>query len=150
MCPPAGHRDAARSGTPLGEKPEVVRVWLLGGFRMSVGTRTSQQGEWRLRKATNLVKLLALAPGHRLHREQAMELLWPDSGRKAASNSLRKTLPAARNVLDPVMGARYLVSQDQSLVLCPRGDLWVDVEAFEEAAGTTRRARDASAYRAAI
>src|SRR3954454_13511694 len=79
-----------------------------------------------------------------------MELLWPDTDRKAASNSLPKTLHAARNVLDPVMGARYLVSQDQSLVLCPRGDLWVDVEAFEEAADTTRRARDASAYRAAI
>jgi hypothetical protein len=33
---------------------------------------------WRLRKAAGLVKLLALAEGHRLHREQAMDLLWPD------------------------------------------------------------------------
>jgi DNA-binding SARP family transcriptional activator len=87
MCLPAGHRDTARSGTPSGEKPEVVRVWLLGGFRVSVGSRTIQQSEWRLRKATTLVKLLALAPGHRLHREQAMDLLRPELGTKAAFSS---------------------------------------------------------------
>ena len=71
---------------------EAVRVKLLGGFSVSVGNRTIQQSKWRLRKAAALVKLLALAPGHRLHREQLMDLLWPDSGRKAASSSLRKTL----------------------------------------------------------
>src|SRR4051794_22699391 len=100
MCPTANHRDTARSGAPLGEKPDVVRVWLLGGFRVSVGTRTIHQSEWRLKKAAALVKLLALAPGHRMHREQAMDILWPDSGRKAASNNLRKTLHAARRTLD--------------------------------------------------
>ena len=52
-------------------------MWLLGGFRVSVGARTIEDGGWRLRKAASLVKLLALAPGHRLHREQAMDLLWP-------------------------------------------------------------------------
>jgi DNA-binding SARP family transcriptional activator len=35
-------------------------------------------------------------------------------------------------------------------VLCPESDLWVDVEAFEEAAATARRARDPAAYRVAI
>src|SRR5438874_2119397 len=33
---------------------------------------------WRLKKARELVKLLALAPGHRLHREQVMDVLWRD------------------------------------------------------------------------
>jgi hypothetical protein len=70
--------------------PETVRAWLLGGFRVSVGSRNIGLGEWRLRKAAALVKLLALAPNHGLHREQAMNLLWPGSGRKAASNSLRQ------------------------------------------------------------
>ena len=35
-------------------------------------------------------------------------------------------------------------------MLCPEGQLWVDVEAFEEAAETARRSRDPAAYRAAI
>jgi non-specific serine/threonine protein kinase len=79
-----------------------------------------------------------------------MDLLWPGSGRKAASNSLRSTLHAARKVLDPAVGALYLASEDESLVLCPEGDLWVDVDAFEEAAVSARRSGDPAAYWAAI
>ena len=136
--------------TPTAEKRKAVRVWLLGGFRVSVGSRTITQDAWRLRKAAALIKLLALAPGHRMHREQAMDLLWPDSGRRAASNNLRKTLHVTRRNLDSAAGAGYLASEDESLVLCPGGELWVDVDAFEEAVATARRARDPGAYRAAL
>src|SRR5215203_2705100 len=138
------------SGFEGGRRSEAVRVWMLGGFRVTIGSRTIVQDAWRLRKGAALVKLLALAPGHRLHREQAMDLLWPDSGRRAASNSLRSTLHAARNVLDPALGSRYLASEDESLVLCPGGDLWVDVDAFEEAAAMTRRSQHPGVYRPAV
>jgi predicted ATPase/DNA-binding SARP family transcriptional activator/DNA-binding CsgD family transcriptional regulator len=131
-------------------RSEVVRVWLLSGFRVSVGSRTIRQEEWRLKKAAHLIKLLALSPSHRLHREQAMDLLWPDLGRRAAANNLRKTLRAARRTLDPDEGSDYLASEGESLVLCPVGQLWVDVEAFEEAAATARRSNDPAAYRAAL
>ena len=134
----------------MGEKRKAVRVWLLGRFRVSVGSRTIPQDSWRLRKAATLVKLLALAPDHRLHREQVMDLLWRDSGRSASSNNLRRVLHTARRILDPVKGSRYLASHEESLVLCPGGDLRVDTEAFEEAAATARRAKDPVAYRAAI
>jgi non-specific serine/threonine protein kinase len=43
-----------------------------------------------------------------------------------------------------------LASEDESLVLCPSGLLWVDVDAFEEAAATARRARDPAAYGTSI
>src|SRR5919107_1683482 len=111
-------------------RSEAVRIWMLGGFRISVGSRTITQDAWRLRKAAALVKLLALAPGHRLHREQVMDILWPDSGRKAASNNLRQTLHAARRALEPSLGSQYLVSEDEQLQLRPEGDPWVDVDAF--------------------
>lgn len=133
-----------------GSAREAVRVKLLGGFSVSVGNRTIQPSEWRLRKAASLVKLLALAPGHRLHREQAMDLLWPDSGRRAASNSLRKALHIARGALDQTEGSRYLASEEESLVLGPGGNVWVDTEAFEDAAATARRTHDPAAYRAAL
>ena len=139
--PSRGRQDSA---------PEAVRVWLLGGFWVSVGSRTIEQDQWRLRKAASLVKLLAIAPGHRIHREQVMNLLWPDLGRKAASNNLRRVLHAARKVLAPATGSLYLASQDESLMLCPGGQLWVDAEAFAESAVSARRSRDPSAYRAAI
>jgi DNA-binding SARP family transcriptional activator len=156
VCPPVDSKGVARgvtqAGTPTGNRPEAVRVWLLGGFSVSVESRTIGQGAWRLRKAAALVKLLALAPGHCLHREQAMDLLWPDSGRKVASNSLRKVLHTARRTLDPdpVAGPRYLASENESLALCPSGDLWVDVETFEKAAATARREHEPATYRAAL
>jgi DNA-binding SARP family transcriptional activator len=134
----------------MGEKPEAVRIRLLGDFRVSVGSRTITATSWNLRKTASLVKLLALAPGHRFQREQVIDFLWPDSGKKAASNSLRRVLHAARRIFDPAAGSRYLASEYESLVLCPGSDLWQDFEAFEEAARTPRRSRDPSAYRAAI
>jgi hypothetical protein len=51
-------------------KPEAVRVRTLDGFSFSVGSRTVGEDDWRLKKAANLVKLLALTPERRLHRER--------------------------------------------------------------------------------
>jgi DNA-binding SARP family transcriptional activator len=100
-----------------------VRIRLLGGFKVSVGSRPVEEGAWRLRKAKSLMKLLALTPGHAFHREQLMDLLWPDLGRKAAANNLRGTLYAARRALDPHPGVSpsYLVSEDERITLCPGG-----------------------------
>jgi predicted ATPase/DNA-binding SARP family transcriptional activator/DNA-binding CsgD family transcriptional regulator len=152
MCPPAGFQGMARSESPTGENPEALRIWLLGGFRVSVGSRTIEVSAWRLRKAARLLKLLALAPGHRLHRDQAIDLLWPNSGKIAASNNLRRTLHSARRTLDPdpPAGSHYLASWKEQLILCPGGRLWVDVEAFEEAAATARHSQDPAAYKAAL
>ncbi|MBA2782529.1 MAG: hypothetical protein H0T74_06350 [Rubrobacteraceae bacterium] len=134
---------------------EAVRIWLLGGFRVSVGSsRSLGEDEWHLRKAGNLVKLLALAPGHRLHREQATSLLWPELDSQAAANNLYHALHIARRTLEPsapaVATSDYLHLRGERLTLFPDGPLWVDVEAFEEAANMARHALEAAAYRAAI
>jgi DNA-binding SARP family transcriptional activator len=145
-------RDARR--TP-GPEPEAVRLWLLGGFWISVGpSRSIGQDGWHLRKAGNLIKLLSLAPGHRLHREQATSLLWPDLDSKAAANNLHHALHIARRTLEPSAQAAaasgYLHLRGERLALCPDGQLWVDVDAFEEAATMARHALEPAAYRAAI
>src|SRR5688572_25004949 len=114
MRPTAGFEGETSAKSPTGERPDAVRIRLLDGFVVSIGSRTIEEDRWRLKKAAALVKLLALAPRHRLHREQAMDLLWPDSGRRAASNNLRKILHAARKVLDPIAGSRYLASHEES------------------------------------
>ena len=82
----AGRRDSepARSS----DAGAAVRARLLGRFGVSVGSRVITEDDWRLRKAASLVKLLVLAPGHRLHREQVLELLWPDLKPAAAANNL--------------------------------------------------------------
>jgi predicted ATPase/DNA-binding SARP family transcriptional activator/DNA-binding CsgD family transcriptional regulator len=147
-----GSRGTTGPGAPATGRLEAVRVWMLGGFRVCVGDRTVGERAWRLNKATALVKLLALAPGHRLHRERVLDLLWPYSGKRQASNNLRQCLHAARRTLDPDPAAAfgYLQSREDQLLLCPEAPLWVDVEAFEEAGAAARRVRDPAAYRAAL
>jgi predicted ATPase/DNA-binding SARP family transcriptional activator/DNA-binding CsgD family transcriptional regulator len=126
-------------------------VRLLGRFEVSVGSRIIREDEWRLKKAASLVKLLALATDHRLHREQVMDLLWPDFTPRAAANNLHQTLHVARRTLEPeVTTHQHLTTRGESVALCPDGSLWVDVRAFDEAAREARRARDIAAYRSAL
>ena len=75
-------------GSMAAPSGEPVRLWLLGAFKVSVGHRGIGEKEWRLKKAGSLLKLLGLAPGHRLHRERAMEQLWPGLDPQAAANNL--------------------------------------------------------------
>ena len=151
-----GRSKVARSpghphGSP-GEVSEVVRVKLLGGFRVSVGSRSIEEGEWGLRKAKSLVKLLAFTPGHRRHRDWIIEVLWPHLDPDAAANNLRRTLHAARRALDPDPTSidRYLSFRGEQIALCLGSPVWVDIEAFENAAATARRVQDPAAYQATL
>jgi len=151
---PTARQQRGPRETPRGEL-EAVRIWLLGGFRISVGSfRIIGEDEWRLKKAGSLLKLLALAPAHRLHREQAMDLLWPELDTDAALNNLHHALHIARRTLEPSApvgsASGYLHFRGESLALSPAGPVWVDVEAFEEAATTARHALEPAAYRAAV
>ena len=79
----------------------MLDIRLLGGFAVQVDGTDVPEDAWRLRKARALVKLLALAPERRLHREQVVELLWPDrDDARAAANNLHQALYAARRALE--------------------------------------------------
>jgi hypothetical protein len=41
------------------ERPELQRMWLLSGVRVSVGSRTIEHNEWRLRKAASNMALMS-------------------------------------------------------------------------------------------
>src|SRR5262245_34826767 len=129
-----------------------LRIHLLGGFCVHDGEGIVVAPAWRLRKARTLVKLLALAPGHRLHREAVQDLLWPTLDSEAAGGNLRRVLHFARQALEPRGEApgRYLELQDDMLVLGARTLLWIDVEAFEAAAAAAQGSGDLSAYAVAV
>ena len=69
-------RYSLRIAVPTMRPPSAagVHVSLLGGFSVVVNGRAVED-RWRLRKAKMLVKLLALAPGHRLHRDSVVDRL---------------------------------------------------------------------------
>jgi DNA-binding SARP family transcriptional activator len=134
------------------ERQEDMHIQLLGGFQLTVGGRAIGEAEWRLRKARSLVKLLALAPNHQLHREQVIDTLWPDLDPQAASNNLRKVLHIARRAIESASPAAslYLHMQGDLLVLGPSEALWIDIEAFEAAAVAAHKSDDLALYQEAI
>src|SRR2546422_2366442 len=85
---------------------KILRVWLLGRFRVSVGSRLIEDALWRLRKAQHLIKLLALTPGYRLHRDQVIETLWPDLDPRISANNLHQALHFVRHTLLPDLPPR--------------------------------------------
>ena len=121
--------------------PEVA-IGLLGGFSASVDGAPVEERAWRLKKARELVKLLALAPGRRLHREQAMDVLWGDRDPASAANNLNQAVHVARRAL----GAGAIEVRDETLRLVAD----VDADRFETAALEARRAGTPAAYRAAL
>jgi DNA-binding SARP family transcriptional activator len=130
---------------------EAVRVRLLGGFCVSVGSRVVEADGWRRRSAASLVKVLALARGHRLRRDRMLDILWPELDERTAAGNLYRALHFARRAFEPDASrnsARYLALVNGMVSLCPEERLWVDAEEFEQAAA--RRSRDPAAYRAAI
>lgn len=128
--------------------PDVLRIRLLGGFHVSIGPRTIEEGAWRLRRAAILLKLLALAPGHRLLREQVLDVLWPDDDPKAAANRLHHALHVARGILGS--SPSHLRLEADTLSLGPPEAVWVDVDAFESTLSVARRGQQITAYRSGL
>jgi DNA-binding SARP family transcriptional activator len=126
-----------------------LRIELLGGFRVSAGGRAIPEEVWRRRKTAALFKLLALAPRHRLHREQVMDVLWPELTPAAAAANLRKAVHFARRASVGENGARLIGSVGELLCL-PSEGLWVDVDAFRTAVARARQSSDPAAYWEAI
>ena len=139
--PTIGGRVQSTSATQLATMAEVS-IKLLGGFSAAAAGEPLDDASWRLRKGRDLVKLLALAPGHRMHREQLMFALWPDREPAAAANNLNQVVHAARRVLGPPA----IELREELLTLHAS----VDVEQFERGAAQAREARSAGAYRAAL
>ena len=108
-----------------------LRIWLFGEFRVAVDRVEVPRSAWQRSKARAVVKVLALASGHRLHREQLMDGLWPDLGPVAASANLRKAIHFARGA----MGAHAL-RVDNEVVRLDGASLWIDVDVFEAAAAS--------------
>jgi predicted ATPase/DNA-binding SARP family transcriptional activator len=125
-----------------------VRIRLLGGFEVTVDGRPVAADAWRLRKAKTLVKLLALARGHRLHREALVAVLWPDRDGASATNNLHQALYVARRALAGTSEALCRLRDD--VVLLSDGPMpWLDTDAFEAACRRAHQTRNPEDYRAA-
>jgi predicted ATPase/DNA-binding SARP family transcriptional activator/DNA-binding CsgD family transcriptional regulator len=134
------------------EVGDNLTVTLLGGFQVSCGDNVVRDRDFRLRNAARLVKLLALAPGQVLHRDEVMDWLWPELLPDAASNNLRYTLHVARRVLRPLssLPSGILTLSGKQIRLAAAGSVQVDVEEFEQAIDRAKHSSESGLWQAAI
>ncbi|RFC76020.1 AAA family ATPase [Streptomyces sp. AcE210] len=131
----------------------LLRLHLFGGFRATRDGGPALAERWPRPSARALVKLLAVTPGHSLHREQAMDICWPDADAQAATGSLRVALHAARRALEPELAPRaassYLISDGAMLRLDP-ATVWIDADHAEEAALAALGSGDVDRFETAL
>jgi len=100
------------------------------------------------------VKLLALDPHHQLHRQQLIDLIWPDFDPEAGAANLHKVIHLARRALEPALknaaNSRYIATSAQQVQLRSPAGLWIDVEEFERLAAHALRSGTSSDYEAAL
>ncbi|MFD4944682.1 ATP-binding protein [Streptomyces sp. NPDC058409] len=124
---------AAQSGSG----PGPLRIQLLGGFRVSRADGAPVGCHWRRSTGRTLVKLLAVAPDRTRHREEVMDVMWPEADTSTGLRNLRVALHAARHALEPELapraGSAYILAEGELLRLAP-GMVLVDAEEREAAA----------------
>ena len=130
-----------------------LRLRLLGGFRAERADVAWPISGWQRRSAKTLTKLLATSRGHKLHREQLLEILWPGVEADSALNSFAKALYAARRALEPELLPRessaYLILTDSMVALSPE-HVSIDADRFEQLAESALLQEDVGAFEAAL
>jgi DNA-binding SARP family transcriptional activator len=123
-----------------------VEIQILGGFSVAIDGGVVAPSHWRRDRAAALVKLLAVTPSHRMHREQVMDLFWPNADSEVAGAALRKAVHFARKALghNDLLG-----TSGDTLALAPKAELVIDADVFEAAANAALRQPEPGACGAA-
>ncbi len=94
---------------------------------------------WPSLRATHLVQMLCLQPGHRISRDLAIDALWPQLDPEAGAANLRKAMHHGRQAL----GRHDAITlQAGELVLWSERPVVVDTDTFEARASVALRLRD--------
>jgi DNA-binding SARP family transcriptional activator/pimeloyl-ACP methyl ester carboxylesterase len=108
-----------------------VAVRIIGPFAVETPDDTLTQDALPGRVSV-LLKMLALAPNHSLHRDEVIEVLWPDSEPERGRNNLHKALHTLRRAAPSANGCD-LVSLNRAMVVLHPAAI-VDLDEFHTAA----------------
>ena len=119
---------ASNVGSNKNEKP--VRINVLGGFEIVVGSEVVRAKVFNTRKANTLLTLLAAAPMHTVHRGEILESVFPGEDLAKAGKLLNQSSSLINTTIRKMAGLkkeenivhsdRYsgIVSLDPNLVVC--------------------------------
>ena len=115
-----------------------LRVQTLGGFQLWRGTVQVPASSWRREKARHLFQILLSQREAPLDRDQLAEYLWPEQKPAKSQRNFRIALNALYHVLEPERepgsDSAYVERIGTTYSLRSEADLWIDAQAFEEAA----------------
>ncbi len=120
----------------------MLRIYTLGGFRVFRGEEAVPPTAWGREKAVFLAQLLVARRRGQLHKEQIVDLLWPEQDPQAGDRDFKVALNAVQKALEPERPPRgpstYIRRLDLTYGLEP-GTYWLDAEAFEDHIGQASR-----------
>jgi len=121
----------------------MLRICLLGPFRVERDGEPIPRHAWARPKDRALLALLALERGHLVPQDRLLDSLWPDLAPAAATNSLHVAISRLRKLLasvqgDPAAGAHLVQHGGVGYRLAADGPFKIDLEEFR---GLVDRAR---------
>ncbi len=126
---------ARPAGPQVERRVPELRLCLLGQFTVRLGKRAIPH-RWG-GKGVAMLKYLAGAPRHRVHRDALLEVVWPGVDPRVANNRLKVVAHHLRQICtpDPAQpdGPSPLQYRDGWYMLGGAVPVWTDVEAFEGA-----------------
>ncbi|RMF44233.1 MAG: transcriptional regulator, partial [Anaerolineae bacterium] len=115
-----------------------LRVRTLGGFQVWRGAQPIRPEEWQRASARSLFQVLLTFRHQPLERDQICEYLWPGAEPRKASSNFKVALNALYKVLEPHrkpgQESSFVLREGSVYALRPGADLWLDAQAFLDAA----------------
>ena len=116
-----------------------LRLCVLGRFELRCGNTSIIDRRWPRTKAKALLKLLALQFGASMHRDQVLEVLWPEVPAAAAANNLHKNLHYLRSITGTGPDDAIVAVREGMVTL--RQDVWIDAHQFVNSCLAARGSR---------
>ena len=150
---PPAHNSASSSMKASSDNQSVLRIYLLGQFRIEsrdgMAWQTLASPMWQRRRARALLGCLLSNAGRRMAREEAMKALWPDLDMGTAANRINGAVHELRRMLEPGLAqsaaSRMLRLERGVLQLAGADLIWIDADIFEDLLNNAHAASDSVA-----
>lgn len=137
--PPASSAEDAAAIGDLGRRPSV-RIRCFGAFELSVDGRPLEESRVRPQVGM-LLRILAVHPGQRLHRERLVTALWPDVEPSRGVHRLHVAVSTLRKLLAQSTSGLAVARDGNAYRLAFPDDADADVLAFQQALDGAAAAR---------
>lgn len=110
---------------------DTLRISTLGPFGLMVGDRPVPVDTWERKQALRLLQVLICRRGRPVHRDQLIELFWPEAEERRGRERLKVTVHSLRRDLRAAGATGAVVGSLDESYLLRRAHVWIDADAFE-------------------